>query len=162
MKDVTKDRNWTEVYTGENYTLPIDCDDFETDYLIDISEIYYWNEVYPSYVELKINDKISSYYNNILLSWTALQSPISIRTRQMKANTFFLVTSNSTWYDEWRESSYNSNFGLNDSGFLIIYGDDWYSDLEILDRLCEQIFPMKFSLHVNWKLRMCMSIWLFW
>lgn len=133
MKDVTKDRNWTEVYTGENYALPIDCDDFETDYLIDISEIYYWNEVYPSYVELKINDKISSYYNNILLSWTVLQSPISIRTRQMKANTFFLVTSNSTWYDEWRESSYNSNFILNDSGFLIIYGDDWYSDLEILD-----------------------------
>ena len=102
MKDVTKDRNWTEVYTGENYALPIDCDDFETDYLIDISEIYYWNEIYPSYVELKINDKISSYYNNILLSWTVLQSSISIRARQMKANTFFLVTSNSTRYDEWR------------------------------------------------------------
>ena len=133
MKDVTKNRNWTEVYTGENYALPIDCDDFETDYLIDISEIYYWNEVYPSYVELKINDKISSYYNNILLSWTVLQSPISIRARQMKANTFFLVTSNSTWYDEWRESSYDPNFILNNSGFLIIYGDDWYSDLEILD-----------------------------
>ncbi len=141
MKDVTKDRNWTEIYTGENYALPIDCDDFETDYLIDISEIYYWNEVYPSYVELKINDKISSYYNNILLSWTALQSPISIRARQMKANTFFLVTSNSTWYDEWRESSYDPNFILNNSGFLIIYGDDWYSDLEILDI----VYVSKFS-----------------
>ncbi len=133
MKDVTKDRNWTEVYTGENYTLPIDCDDFVTDYLIDISEIYYWNEIYPSYVELKINDKISSYYNNIVLSWTALQSPISIRAKQMKANTFLLVTSNSTWYDEWWESKYNQNFALNDSGFLIIYGDDWYSELEVLD-----------------------------
>ena len=141
IKDVTKDRNWTEVYTGSDYELPIDCDDFETDYLIDISEIYYWNEVYPSYVELKINNKISSYYNNILLSWTVLQSPISIRARQMKANTFFLVTSNSTWYDEWRESYYNSNFGLNDSGFLIIYGDDWYSDLEILDI----VYVSKFS-----------------
>ena len=133
MKDVTKDRNWTEIYTWNNYELPIDCDDFDTDYIIDISEIYYWNETYPSYVELKINDKVSSYFDDIILSWSVLQTPISFRARQMKANTFFLVTSSAVWYNEWRESKYDSQFSLNDSGFLIIYGDDWSSDLEVLD-----------------------------
>ena len=133
MKDVTKDRNWTEVYTWENYNLPIDCEEFVTDYLIDISEIYYWNEVYPSYIELKINDKISNYYDNIILSWSILQNPISFRARQFKANTFFLASSSPIWYNEWRESKHDLNFALNDNWFLIIYGDDGYSDLEVLD-----------------------------
>jgi hypothetical protein len=41
--------------------LPIDCDDFWNDYTAKISEVYFGNELYPSYVELIITDDISDY-----------------------------------------------------------------------------------------------------
>ena len=133
MKDVTQDRNWNEIYTGENYTLPIDCDDFWNDYTATISEVYYWNSTYPSYVELKIDDDISD-YGQIFLSGSAVSSPVYFNTRWIKKNTFVLLTNNSTRYDEWRESKSNSDFSLNSSWWLILYwvDSDWEDILDIV------------------------------
>lgn len=131
MKDVTKDRNWIEVYTGENYALPIDCDDFWNDYTATISEVYYWNSTYPSYVELKIDDNISD-YSQIILSGSAVSSPVYFSTRWIKKNTFVLLTNSSTRYDEWRESKENSDFSLNSSWWLILYWVDSYWE-DVLD-----------------------------
>ena len=131
MKDVTQDRNWNEIYTGENYDLPIDCDDFWNDYTATISEVYYWNSTYPSYVELKIDDDISD-YSQIFLSGSAVSSPAYFNTRWIKKNTFILLTNNSTWYDEWRESKSNIDFNLNSSWWLILYWVDSYWE-DILD-----------------------------
>ena len=131
MKDVTKDRNWTEIYTWENYTLPVDCDNFWNNYTATISEVYFWNTTYPSYVELKIDDNISD-YSQIFLSWSAVSSPVYFSTRWIKKNTFVLLTNNSTWYDEWRESKENSDFNLNSSWWLILYWVDSYWE-DILD-----------------------------
>ena len=74
MKDVTKDRNWTEIYTGDNYTLPVNCNDLN-EYMATISEVYFWNDVYPSYVELRIDNALSD-YSKIMLSWSAISSPV--------------------------------------------------------------------------------------
>lgn len=133
MKDVTTNRNGTEDYSESNHDLPIDCDDFWEDTTANISEIYFGTWIYTSYIELKIKDEITDYYDNIILSWSLLYSPLTFSTRQMKNNTFVLISSNSTRYDEWRESKFNSNFWLNDSGFLILYGDDGYWENTILD-----------------------------
>jgi len=131
MKDVTKDRNWTEIYTGDNYILPIDCDGFQNNYTATISEVYYRNNTYPSYVELKIDENISD-YSQIFLSGSAVSSPVYFNTRWIKKNTFVLLTNNSTRYDEWRESKWNSNFSLNSSWWLILYWVDSYWE-DILD-----------------------------
>ena len=131
MKDVTKDRNWWEIYTWENYNLPIDCDDFWNDYTATISEIYYWNNTYPSYVELKIDDDISD-YSQIFLSGSAISTPVYFNTIWIKKNTFTLLTNNSIRYDEWRESKENSDFSLNSSWWLILYWVDPYWE-DILD-----------------------------
>lgn len=131
MKDVTQDRNWNEIYTWENYDLSIDCDDFWNDYTVTISEVYYWNSTYPSYVELKIDDDISD-YSQIFLSGSAVSSPVYFNTRWIKKNSFVLLTNSSTRYDEWRESKSNSDFNLNSSWWLILYWVDSYWE-DILD-----------------------------
>ena len=130
MKDVTKDRNWTEIYTGDNYTLPVNCNDLN-EYMATISEVYFWNDVYPSYVELRIDNALSD-YSKIMLSWSAISSPVYFNTRWIKKNTFVLLTNNSTRYDEWRESKENSNFSLSSSWWLILYWIDSYWE-DVLD-----------------------------
>ncbi|MBO4517050.1 hypothetical protein J5751_06585 [bacterium] len=59
--------------------MPIDCDNIIDGYSA-ISEIYFGNETYPSYVELRIIDNISD-YNQIFLSGSAISSPVYFNTR---------------------------------------------------------------------------------
>ncbi len=131
IKDVTQNRNWSEIYTGNDYDLPIDCDDFWNDYTAKISEIYFWNDIYPSYVELKIDDDISD-YKQILLSGSAVSNPVYFNTRWIKKNTFVLLTNSDVWYNEWRESKINNDFSLHASWWLIVYGVDSYWE-DVLD-----------------------------
>lgn len=133
MKNVAVSRNGTEIYTWSDYDLPINCDDFWEDTTANISEIYFGTWIYPSYIELKIKDDITDYYDNIILSWSLLKNSLTFRTKQMKNNTFVLISSDSSRYDEWRESKYNQNFWLNDTWFLILYWDDGYWENTILD-----------------------------
>ena len=132
-QDVTKDRNWTQIYTWSDYDLPIDCDDFWEDSTASISEVYFGNEIYPSYVELNIVDDISDYYSQIILSWDALVSDVHFSTTSIQNHTRVLLTRDSTWYDEWRASKYNSDFQLKSTWFIVLYGLDWFDRLEILD-----------------------------
>ena len=131
LKDVTQDRNWTEEYTWDDYNIPINCDDFRNDYTAKISEVYFWNDTYPQYVELKIQDDISD-YRQILLSGSAVTSPVYFSTRWMKSNTFVLLTNNSVRHNEWRESKENSDLNLNSSWWLILYWLDSYWE-DVLD-----------------------------
>ncbi|MCK9466834.1 MAG: thermonuclease family protein [Candidatus Absconditabacterales bacterium] len=116
----------------DDLNIPIDCDDFYADWILDISEVYYGTGIYPSYVELNISDNVKSYYSQIRLGGSALNQELTFNSNKLKADKRFLITDSDTWYYEGWESLYNPDFSLNSSGWLIVYGKDG-SDLEVLD-----------------------------
>ena len=127
--DVTKSRE----LPVQDADLPINCADFREDSTLYISETHYWTGIYPSYVELNIIDEITDYYPQIKLSGSALSQEVTFNTNDMKINTKVLLTNSDTRYNEWRESKSNSNFALNNSWRLIVYGKVTSTTWYILD-----------------------------
>ena len=118
--------------TGNDLNIPIDCNNFYANWILDISEVYYWSWIYPSYVELNITDDVGDYYPQIKLWGSALDQEIVFSSTELQVGKRFLITDSDTRYNEWRDSLYSSNFSLNSSGWLIVYWKDG-ADLEVLD-----------------------------
>ncbi|HOQ79112.1 MAG TPA: thermonuclease family protein, partial [Candidatus Absconditabacterales bacterium] len=118
--------------TGNDLNIPIDCNNFYANWILDISEVYYGSGIYPSYVELNITDDVGDYYPQIKLGGSALDQEIVFSSIGLQAGKRFLITDSDTRYNEGRDSLYSSNFSLNSSGWLIVYGKDG-ADLEVLD-----------------------------
>ncbi|HPC34247.1 MAG TPA: thermonuclease family protein, partial [Candidatus Absconditabacterales bacterium] len=118
--------------TGNDLNIPIDCNNFYVNWILDISEVYYGSGIYPSYVELNITDDVGDYYPQIKLGGSALDQEIVFSSIELQAGKRFLITDSDTRYNEGRDSLYSSNFSLNGSGWLIVYGKDG-ADLEVLD-----------------------------
>jgi len=122
--------------------LPIDCDDFRNDYTANISEVYYWNNLYPPYVELRVQENIYDDYLYIKLEWTALSGVVVFSTESsdfsnidMERNKRVLISNSENRYDEWREAVHSSEFSLTDTWWrLTLYWRDEYEEVrEILD-----------------------------
>ncbi len=134
--DVTQTRE-EETY---NQTLPIDCDDFRETSTANISEVYYWNDLYNPYIEIITQDNVYDYYPYIMLEWSALSWSIAFDASDMSVNKRFLISATDQRYNEWRDSLYNPNFSLNSSGRITLYWrDDWSMEWTILD-----------IIYVNW------------
>lgn len=117
----------------QEWDLPIDCDDYRENSTLYISETYFGAWIYPSYVEINVLDDIKDYYPQIKLSGSALWQEVFFNTTDMRKNTKVLLSNSEVWYDEWRESVSNSNFSLNDSWRIIVYGKVSWSTWYILD-----------------------------
>lgn len=127
--------------------LPIDCADFRDDSTANISEVYYWNNLYSPYVELRVQENIYDTYSYIKLEWTALSGTVAFATESsefsnidMERNKRILISNSETRYNEWRDSVSDPNFHLTDTWWRLTlywrddYGwPDWEWWREILD-----------------------------
>ncbi|HKL44353.1 MAG TPA: thermonuclease family protein, partial [Candidatus Absconditabacterales bacterium] len=128
--DVTQARE-EEIY---NDPLPIDCDDFRETSTANISEVYYGNDLYQPYVEIITQDNVYDYYPYIMLEGSALSGAVAFDASEMEINKRFLISSTDQRYNEGRDSLYDTNFSLNSSGRIVLYGrDDWSMEWIILD-----------------------------
>jgi endonuclease YncB( thermonuclease family) len=128
--DVTQSRE------EENYNqeIPIDCDDFWDTSTANISEVYYWNNLYQPYIEIITQDNVYDYYSYIMLQWSALSWSLAFDSSDMEVNKRFLISATDQRYNEWRDSLYDPNFSLNLSGRITLYWrDDWSEEWTILD-----------------------------
>jgi len=87
--------------TGNDLNIPIDCNNFYVNWILDISEVYYWSWIYPSYVELNITDDVGDYYPQIKLWGSALDQEIVFSSIELQAGKRFLITDSDTRYNEW-------------------------------------------------------------
>jgi len=118
-------------------TLPIDCDDFRDTTTANITEVYYWNDLYTPYVEIRAKDNIYDYYPYIMLEWSAVSWAVVFDTYndiEMDKDKRIILSADDQRYSQWREAVYDSNFSLTTWWRLILYWrDDWSEVREILD-----------------------------
>ena len=142
--DITKSRG----PLVQDSDLPIDCDDFRENTSTYISEVYYWTWIYPSYVELNIVDDIADYYPEIKLSGSALSKELIFDTNDMLINTKVLLTSDDTWYNEWRNSVSNTWLSIATSWRIVVYWKVSESVRYILDIINVQWWKIWSSLYM--------------
>ncbi|HRX63536.1 MAG TPA: thermonuclease family protein [Candidatus Absconditabacterales bacterium] len=118
-------------------TLPIDCDDFRDTTTANITEVYYGNDLYTPYVEIRAKDNIYDYYPYIMLEGSAVSGAVVFDTYndiEMDKDKRIILSADDQRYSQGREAVYDSNFSLTTGGRLILYGrDDWSEVREILD-----------------------------
>lgn len=108
-----------------DYELPISCEDFVASNIANISEVFFGNSTYPSYVELNVSESFSS-FGQVFLSWSAVSNTVYFDTVWLDSQPYVLLTPSSIWYDKWRNATQNNNFQLNSSWWLLLYG--WSSE----------------------------------
>jgi len=62
-----------------DYELPISCEDFVASNIANISEVFFGNSTYPSYVELNVSESFSS-FGQVFLSWSAVSNTVYFDT----------------------------------------------------------------------------------
>jgi hypothetical protein len=68
----------TPLDTGD-YELPINCEDFAVSNVANISEVFFGNSTYPSYVELNVSESFSD-YGQVFLSGSAVSNTVYFDT----------------------------------------------------------------------------------
>ena len=114
----------TPLDTGD-YELPINCEDFAVNNVANISEVFFGNSTYPSYVELNVSESFSD-FGQVFLSGSAVSNTVYFDTVWVDSQPYVLLTPSNIWHDKWRNAIQNNNFQLNSSWWLLVYG--WNSD----------------------------------
>ncbi len=110
------------VYTGD---FPIDCTQYSDTYEAQINEVFFGNEVYHPFVEVKLSEDLG--YEYLTLSWSALATPMDIVLDDplfpVEKNTIFLISDDEKWYDDGVDSFSNSSLKFQMTGWrLLLYG----------------------------------------
>lgn len=130
--------------------IPVDCDSKQSG--IEISEVYFWNSTYPTYIEILQKNDILEDYIYLFVTWSALHESIFFEINQDDLDSKFILLSDSNvWSDKWWNSTYDTAMKLNDSWRIAIYGiysDDRDNDWDYFtfsEELLDVIFVEKSS-----------------
>lgn len=130
------------------------CQNFTDRYTVEIKEIFGWNQIYPAFIELEINENPQK-YTDIKLSGTPLQEELTItlnedRDLREKGKTL-LISHNETREAKGIDNLIATNFWrTQQTGTLILEGFDGQSR-QVLDIVVVNQEMGEESLYPNWE-----------